>query len=76
MSIYPQFTYDNEGNALGVFLSMQDWEKVAKKMAEEPAEQWEKDLISKGLKEYQENPDSVVDWETIKAEMDKENASI
>ena len=76
MSIYPQFTYDNQGNALGVFLSMQDWAKVAKMMEGEGAEQWEKDLISKGLKEYQQNPEAVVDWETIKSEMEREDASV
>jgi hypothetical protein len=76
MDIFPQFTYDNKGNPLGVFLSMQDWEKVARKIENEPLEQWEKELITKGMGEYKQNQDSLVDWNTIKEEMDREDGGI
>jgi hypothetical protein len=76
MDIFPQFTYDNKGNPLGVFLSMQDWEKVARKMEDEPVEPWEKELILKGLEEYRKDPESTVDWDTIKEEMDKEDGRV
>jgi hypothetical protein len=28
MSVNPQFTYDNAGNPVGVFLSIDDWNKI------------------------------------------------
>ena len=76
MDITPQFTYDNNGNKIGVFLSIEEWEQLEKNVPMNTVPRWEKELILKGLEEYRQNQDSLIDWETIKAEMEHEDGPI
>ena len=62
MSINPQFTYDNQGNPLGVFLSMEDWKSISQKVDFDVPE-WEKRMIEARLAEYYANPEATVDGE-------------
>jgi hypothetical protein len=32
MSVNPQYTYDNSGNPIGVFLSITDWGKIVEEL--------------------------------------------
>lgn len=32
MSVNPQYTYDNNGNPIGVFLSITDWHKIVEEL--------------------------------------------
>lgn len=32
MSVNPQYTYDNNGNPAGVFLSITDWDKIVEEL--------------------------------------------
>ena len=55
MSVNPQYTYDNTGNPVGVFLSINDWNKITEELQIELPE-WQKKLIDLRLQEYQDNP--------------------
>ena len=44
MTIKPQYTYDNNGNQLDVFLTLNDWNIIAEDLHIEP-EDWQKKLI-------------------------------
>ena len=77
MSINPQFTYDNQGNALGVFLSMEDWKNIANSVDQSViVPEWEQQMIKTGLQEYAADKDALLDWDAIKLEMDKEDESL
>lgn len=72
MSINPQYTYDNTGNPVGVFLSITDWNKIVEELAIEPPE-WQKQLIDLRLKEYHDNPTEAEDPDAFFAELDRED---
>ena len=77
MSINPQFTYDNQGNPLGVFLSMEDWKNLAQTVDQSViVPEWEQKLIKTGLQELADNKSQLVSWETIKDEMDREDGAL
>ena len=69
MSVNPQYTYDNQGNPLGVFLSISDWNQIAEDIHFEiPG--WQKQLIDLRLKEYHADPSKMEDADTFLAELD------
>lgn len=69
-----QYISDEKGNTTGVFIPINDWKQLKDKYHElEKTEdysidipQWHKDIIDKRLKEYENNPDNVLDWEEVK----------
>jgi hypothetical protein len=73
MSVNPQYTYDNTGNPVGVFLSIQDWNKITEELRIELPE-WQKKLIDLRLKEYKDNPLQIEDADAFFAELDREDA--
>lgn len=72
MSVNPQYTYDNDGNPVGVFLSISDSNKIAKELHAEIHE-WQKKLIDLRLQEYQSNPSKMENAEAFFAELDRED---
>lgn len=72
MSINPQYTYDNNGTPLGVFLSLNDWNQLAAQCHLDIPE-WQKHLLDARLKEYYSNPSQMEDADTLLAELDKED---
>lgn len=69
----PQFTYDNKGNAVGVFLPIEDWNQLKKNLpATGELLQWQKDILDHRMMLIQQNPDSVMPLEDFIAEMEKE----
>ena len=48
------------------------WESMVEDGYEPPLTDAQAEELDRRLKAHQENPDDVVDWETIKAEMDAE----
>lgn len=47
--MHPQFTYDNQGNAIGVFLSIEDWNFIKEKHPDidipQQLSQWQKNIL-------------------------------
>ncbi len=74
----PQFTYDNKGNAVGVFLPIEDWNQLRKYLpAVDELPQWQKDILDQRIMLIQQNTGSVMPLEDFIAEMEKEaNAEV
>lgn len=72
MSINPQYTYDNSGNPVGVFLSIDDWHRLAEELDIEIPD-WQKKLIDLRLQEYQSNPSHMENADAFFAELDRED---
>jgi hypothetical protein len=73
--INPQYTYDDAGKPVGVFLPIKDWNALVKEAKVEIPE-WQKRLIDSRLDEYRRNPDNTEDWEGILAEMETEDEKV
>lgn len=74
----PQFTYDNKGNAIGVFLSIEDWNKIKDRIpSTDELPQWQKDILDHRMSLIKQNPQKVQPLDDFLAEMEKEaNAEI
>lgn len=48
MSVNPQFTFDKDGNAVGVFLTIEDWNAVASEI-EFTLPEWQKTILDERL---------------------------
>ena len=75
MSIEPQYTFDNLGNPIGVFLPIEDWNRLSERMHLD-IPQWQKDLIDLRLTEYAKNPENTLDWDDVSKELDKEDEAL
>jgi putative addiction module component (TIGR02574 family) len=75
MSINPQYTFDNLGNPVGVFLPIEDWNNLSEQLHLE-IPQWQKDLIDMRLAEYKRNPENTLDWDDVKKQLDKEDEAL
>ena len=74
-NINPQYTFDNMGNPVGVFLPIEDWKAISQELHLD-LPQWQKDMIDSRLAQYKKNPTDVMDWDTIAAQFDKEDDAI
>lgn len=74
----PQFTYDNKGNAIGVFLPIEDWNKIKDRIpSTDELPQWQKDILDHRMSLIKQNPQKVQPLDDFLAEMEKEaNAEI
>lgn len=73
--INPQFTYDDLGNPIGVFLPIKEWNSLVRDgVIDIPG--WQKKLIDSKLEEYKNNPENTNDWEDILAEMKAEDEKV
>ena len=69
----PQFTYDNEGNAVGVFLPIEDWNQLQQSLPPlEVLPQWQKEILDQRRLLLQKNPHSVMSMDDFIATMEKE----
>ena len=68
-----QYISDNKGKTTGVYIPIEDWEYLKNKfgglkeveyMLEVP--DWHKDIVRQRLKDYNDNPDSVLNWDQAK----------
>jgi hypothetical protein len=75
MSIEPQYTFDDLGNPIGVFIPIKEWDHLAKELHLD-IPQWTKDLIDSRLTEYSKAPDNTLDWDNISRELDKEDEAL
>jgi hypothetical protein len=68
----PQYTYDKQGKAVGVFLPIDDWNRLKNNLPAEELPQWQKDIIDQRLMMIKQNPESLIPLEDFMAEMEKE----
>ncbi len=69
----PQFTYDNKGNAVGVFLPIEDWNQLKNNLpTDDELPQWQRDILDQRMMLIKQNPGSVMPLEDFIAEMEKE----
>jgi hypothetical protein len=68
----PQYTYDNQGKAVGVFLPIDDWNRLKNNLPSEELPQWQKDIIDQRLMMIKQNPESLIPLEDFMAEIEKE----
>ncbi|MFT4204329.1 MAG: addiction module protein [Chitinophagaceae bacterium] len=62
LPIHPQYTFDNMGNPVGVFLPIDDWNAIAEQIHLDIPE-WQKKILDERLKSYRNNPESMIDWD-------------
>jgi hypothetical protein len=74
-NINPQYTFDNAGNPVGVFLPIEDWNAITEELHLD-LPQWQKDLIDARLVQYQKNSADTLDWDNIATQLDKEDEGI
>lgn len=74
-NVNPQYTFDQAGNPVGVFLSIEEWASIARHLQLQMPE-WQKKLIDGRLEAYRRNPSELLDWDTITQEFDKEDEAI
>jgi hypothetical protein len=70
----PQFTYDSNGNTIGVFLPIEDWKQIQKKLPIDNADLplWQKEILDHRLSVIAQDPNSVMPLEDFIAEMEHE----
>jgi len=70
--IHPQYTFDNTGNPVGVFLSIDDWNTIAEDLRLDLPD-WQKKALDIRLETYKNNPSEMLDWDEVAAQFDKED---
>jgi hypothetical protein len=68
----PQYSYDNKGNAIGVFLPIEDLNELKDKFPVDELPQWQKDIIDHRLLMIKENPENQIPMEDFILEMENE----
>ncbi len=63
-NIHPQYTYDNAGNAVGVFLPIDDWNTITEELQLDIPE-WQKKMLDDRLEKYRNNPEAMINWDTF-----------
>ena len=71
-NINPQYTFDNSGNPVGVFLPIEDWNAIKEELHLDLPE-WQKNIIDSRLASYKNNPSNTLDWDIISDQFDKED---
>lgn len=66
----PQYTYDNNGNPIGVFLPIEDWNRITEKYNDiEELPDWQKKLIDERLEYVNDNPNENIELASFLNEM-------
>ena len=65
MDINPQFTFDNSGNPIDVFLAIEDWKEIPSKL-EIDIPDWQKERVLHEKQKVDDNPSLLQDWNNVK----------
>ena len=65
MELHPQYTYDKQGNAVGVFISIEEWHEIESELNPD-LPQWQKETVDAELLAIEANPNYMLKWEDIK----------
>lgn len=71
MNINPQYTFDNAGNPIGVFLPLEEWELVSKQL-EIDIPNWQQEKVLQEKQKIDDNPSLLVDWNSVKQQLTKQ----
>ena len=70
----PQYTYDSNGNPIGVFIPINDWNNITEKYSDiEDVPQGEKNLIDQRLDFIKKHPDQLIPIDEFIAELDTDD---
>ncbi len=70
----PQYTYDSNGNPIGVFIPINDWNKITERYSEiEDVPEWEKQLIDQRLEFIEKHPGQLIQIEDFITELDTDD---
>jgi hypothetical protein len=70
----PQYTYDSNGNPIGVFIPINDWNRITEKYSDiEDIPEWEKNLIDQRLDFIKKHPDQLIPITDFLVELDKDD---
>ena len=70
----PQYTFDNNGEPVGVFIPINEWNKITEKYTDiEQVPEWEKNLIEQRLEFIGEHPDQLIPIEDFLSELDRDD---
>ena len=66
-----QYTYDSNGDPIGVFIPINDWNRITEKYTDiEDVPQGEKDIIDQRLDSIKRHPEQLIPLEDFIAELD------
>jgi len=65
MELHPQYTYDQQGNPIGVFIPIEEWREIETELKSD-LPQWQKDALDAELLAIEANPDYLLKWENVK----------
>ena len=65
MDVHPQYTYDKNGNPVGVFISIEEWLEIEHEIKPE-LPQWQRDALDAELQAIETNPDYLLKWDDVK----------
>lgn len=68
-----QYTYDSNGNPIGVFIPINDWNHITEKHSDiEDVPEWEKNLIDQRLDFIKNHSDQLIPIDEFISELDKD----
>ena len=72
-----QYISDSTGQTTGVFIPIEEWNKLRNKYKGIDNEEinipgWHKDLVRKRLEDYHKKPDDVIDFDAAMDDIEKE----
>ena len=67
MNINPQFTFDKNGNAIGVFITIDEWSELTYGIQID-LPQWQTDALDNEIESIETNPEQLVKWDDFKKE--------
>ncbi len=68
-----QYNYDNSGNPIGVFIPIDEWNKLKskyKELAQEELSLWQEDILNKRLELLANNPTEVCSLDIFLTEIE------
>lgn len=70
----PQFTYDTAGRPIGVFMPIEDWDKIKSRYLElenNDLPEWQKEILDKRMQLLAENPGAITSLDEFLKEMNE-----
>ena len=68
MDINPQYTFDKNGNPVGVFISIEEWQQLSKELHLE-LPQWQKEALDAELQTIDANPGYLLRWDDVRKQL-------
>lgn len=68
MDINPQYIFDKNGNAVGVFISIEEWQQLSDELHLE-LPQWQKDALDIEIQNIQADPNYLYKWDDVKKQL-------